>query len=48
MRFFERLSGSGLTGPVEGPSSPIPACRTIAQRERQSAEAEKRLTELGA
>jgi hypothetical protein len=47
-RFFERLSGPDPAGPIGAHPGPIPAHRTAAQRQRQSAAAGKRLAELGA
>ena len=49
-RFFERLSGPDPAGPVGGHANPAPARprRTAAQRQRQSAEAGKRLASMGA
>src|SRR5262245_12375645 len=47
-RFFERLSGPDLTGPVGGHADPVPAHRTAAQRQRDSTKAGRKLAELGA
>jgi hypothetical protein len=47
-RFFERLSGSDPDGPGGGQAGPIPLRRSVAQRQRQSAEAGRKLAELGA
>lgn len=50
-RFFERLSESRQAGAIGGGqsgSSPIVGRRTLAQRQRASAEAGRKLAELGA
>ncbi len=50
-RFYERLSESRQAGANSGgPSQPGPiiGCRTLAQRQRASAEAGRKLAELGA
>jgi hypothetical protein len=47
-RFFERLSGPDPAGPVGSHSGPVPARRTAAQRQRDSAKAGRKLAELGA
>src|SRR5262245_17478042 len=44
-RFFERLSQPVLTGTVPGPVLKV---RTLAQRQRASAEAGRKLAEMGA
>jgi hypothetical protein len=48
-RFFERLSESRQAGAVGG-AQPVPLAgrRTIAERQRKSAEAGRKLAELGA
>jgi Protein of unknown function (DUF1580) len=47
-RFFERLSESRQVGAVGGQPGSIARRRTIAERQRQSAEAGRKLAELGA
>ena len=47
-RFFERLSGPDPAGPVGSHSVPIPARRTAAQRQRDSAKAGRELAGKGA
>ncbi|MGO8902389.1 MAG: DUF1580 domain-containing protein [Isosphaeraceae bacterium] len=50
-RFFERLSAPVHTGAVGGGQpdpGPIVGRRTLAQRQRASAEADRKLAELGA
>jgi hypothetical protein len=48
-RFFERLSESRQAGAVKtGQTGPIPVRRTVAQRQRASAEAGRKLAEMGA
>lgn len=47
-RFFERLSGSDPTGPVGGHAGPGPVRRSAARRQRDSAEAGRKLAERGA
>jgi Protein of unknown function (DUF1580) len=47
-RFFERLSGPDPTGPVGGQTGPVPVRRSAARRQRQSAEAGRKLAEMGA
>jgi hypothetical protein len=47
-RFFDRLSESAPTGSSEDHSGPISVRRSLAQRQRQSAEAGRRLAEMGA
>jgi hypothetical protein len=47
-RFFERLSEPDPAGPVGAHPGPIPTRRTAAQRQRQSAEAGRKLAKKGA
>jgi hypothetical protein len=47
-RFFEQLSLQHQTGAVAGQPGPSTGRRTTAQRQRQSAEAGRKLAELGA
>jgi len=47
-RFFERLSGPDPTGPGGGHAGPVPVRRSAARRQRASAEAGRRLAEMGA
>jgi hypothetical protein len=47
-RFFERLSQPVQVGAVGGQSGPLRVQRTPAQRQRQSAEAGRKLAERGA
>ena len=47
-RFFERLSDSTPVGTDGIRRSPVPLRRSVAQRQRQSAEAGRKLAELGA
>jgi Protein of unknown function (DUF1580) len=47
-RFFERLSGPDPAGPAGGHAGPDPVRRSAARRQRQSAEAGRKLAELGA
>src|SRR5262249_18837103 len=47
-RFFERLSGPDPAGPGGVPPVPVSVRRSVAQRQRQSAEAGRKLAEQGA
>jgi hypothetical protein len=47
-RFFERLSGPDPIGPPRGHSGPDPIHRSAARRQRDSAEAGRKLAEMGA
>ena len=47
-RFFERLSQPSQSVALGGPAVPITVCRTVAQRQRQSAAAARKLTDMGA
>jgi hypothetical protein len=47
-RFFERLSGPAPSAPIGSHAGPVSVRRSVAQRQRQSAEAGRKLAEMGA
>jgi hypothetical protein len=47
-RFYERLSGPDPTGPCGGHAGPVPTRRSVARRQREIAEAGRKLAAKGA